>query len=363
MPRPDDDVGEIYNRPAFLTDDPAYKTIPALPIGLDLRTVPEWVKASLLQLGGVQPITTEMVEAAGGVLSDEPTPGEVALYRRNQTRFQTVSVIVSIAAFREIDGVASGVPYAISLLPASRRGAVSDVGVDYVAEIDLNAVLERIEPCYLGFNPFSGAYGLFGPIGGLLGDGPSAMFPDTVGLVTDLYYLQLGFDPDKLTYFDVGIGAGKPIQKYVKHRSRLMYSPFDGVAPRRVWGAESPIELFLLQALLRERLTPLLQMLLFEDGTTHPSLYDLWAEDLGAVPGFITEADMYFPDQRVAVFCDSTRHHRGARAIAKDQRISARLEAAGIKAVRVPGALIVGDLEAATRQVLDVIERAGGVAT
>jgi very-short-patch-repair endonuclease len=71
----------------------------------------------------------------------------------------------------------------------------------------------------------------------------------------------------------------------------------------------------------------------------------------------ITVADMYFSDQRLAVFCDSTAHHRGAKAILKDARVSERLAQIGIRTVRVPGALIVRDLAAAADMVTQALLR------
>jgi hypothetical protein len=193
---------------------------------------------------------------------------------------------------------------------------------------------------------------LWGPISTIFNDKPQQEFPDTLGLVTDMYFLQLGFDPNDVLVINLGMGEGKPLRKYLRHRTKLMFTPFDVFKARQIWGAESPIELFLLQALLREGLTPNLQMLLFEDGSIYPSLYDLWAEGLEDLPGFISEADMYFPDERLAIFCDSTRYHRGAKAIRKDSAISLQLEAAGINSVRIPGSLIVRDLKSAVDMVL-----------
>lgn len=346
----------IDNRPIYLLEDPDYTVIPALPIGLELATVPDWIKLSMLHLGGVQPITSDMMEAAGRILEDRPSNGELELFRRNGTRFQIVSVVTSIAAFREVDGVMKGVPYAISLVPANKRGTVlANVDVEYVRQIDLNAVLQQQEPCYFDFNPFSGHWGGWGNIAVFLGDQPRRGLPDGLGLVTDMYYLQLGFDPEAVGVVNFGMGEGKAFRKYHRHRTRLMFSPFETFRARRVWGAESPIELFLLQGLLRENLTPILQMLLFDDGSAYPSLYDFWAQGLGDLPGLITEADMFFPEQRLAVFCDSTRYHRGSRAARKDEAISQRLKAAGMRSVRVPGSLIVRDLRAAVELVLKAL--------
>lgn len=346
----------IDNRPAYLVDDPNYAVIPALPIGLDLGTVPDWIKLSMLHLGGVQPLTGEMAEAAGFVMEDRPSEGELDLYRRKGTRFQSISVVTSIAAFREVDGDMLGVPYAISLVPANKRGTVlSNVDAEYVRQIDLNAVLQQQEPCFVDFNPFTGHWGAWGSISVFLSAKPRTAYPDGLGLVTDMYYLQLDFDPEDVLVVNLGMGEGKPLRKYLKHRTKLMFSPFEAFQARRVWGAESPIELFLLQGLLRENLTPILQMLLFDDGATYPSIYDLWAQDLEDLPGLITEADMFFPEQRLAVFCDSTRHHRGGKAARKDEAISQRLDAAGIRSVRVPGPLIVRNLKAAVDLVLQAL--------
>jgi hypothetical protein len=343
----------IKNRPAYLIDDPNYAVIPALPIGLDLGTVPDWVKLSMLHLGGVQPLTGEMSEAAGFILSDDPSEGELELYRRKGVRFQIVSVVTSVAGFHEVGGVMQGVPYAISLVPANKRGAVlSNVDVEYVRQISLNAVLQQQEPCFVDFNPFSGSWGGWGSASVFLNDKPRTAFPDSLGLVTDMYYLQQGFDPDDVVVVDLGMGQGKPFRKYLRHRTRLMFSPFEAFHARRVWGAESPIELFLLQGLLREGLMPTLQMLLFDDGSTYPSIYDFWAEGLEELPGLITEADVYFPERRLAVFCDSTRHHRGGKAARKDEAVSQRLRAAGVRSVRVPGGMIVKDLKSAIDLVL-----------
>jgi hypothetical protein len=128
----------------------------------------------------------------------------------------------------------------------------------------------------------------------------------------------------------------------------LFFTPFQNVEARKVWSAESPIELFLIQELARRGLFPQVQMLIMGDGSTFPSLYDLWKDiEFRHMPGLLTEADLFFPHQRVAVFCDSTRHHRGRKAREKDAAISERLRALSIASVRVPGGTIVRDLKAA----------------
>lgn len=345
----------IRSRPKFLLAQPDYNVLPALPVGLDISSVPVLISLGMLHIGGVQPATGAMAAAAGDFMENTPSVGELEMYERNNTRFQIISVVTSVANFRMEDGVAVGVPYAISIIPATKRDRVSEVNADYVAQIQLDEYVHAQQPCYFNYNPFAGSWSLFGPIDIGLGNTPRQGFADELGLVTEMYYLQIGYDPADIIMVDLGMGGDRARRKYFRHRAKLMFTPFKRLEARRVWGAESPIELFLLQALAKRGLSPTLQMMIFEDGSTYPSLYHLWAQNLAAIPGFITEADMYFPEQRVAVFCDSTRYHRGKRAAAKDNSVSDRLAEIGVRSVRVPGALIVRDLEVAANMVVDAL--------
>ncbi|BCJ89446.1 hypothetical protein IZ6_01810 [Terrihabitans soli] len=196
---------------------------------------------------------------------------------------------------------------------------------------------------------------MFGPIA-LLGEKQREGFADEIGIVTDMYYMQTEFDPDQVLTVNLGMEDGAPLRKYIRHRTRLTCTPFNRLEARRIWGAGSPIELFLMQGLLQRGHSPTLQMLLYDDGSTYPCLYHLWAESNANTPGFITESDFFFPEQRVAVFCDSTRHHRSRKAAKKDYAINDRLAAAGFTPVRVPGSLIVRDIDSAVAMVCEALE-------
>ncbi len=85
-------------------------------------------------------------------------------------------------------------------------------------------------------------------------------------------------------------------------------------------------------------------MLVMDDGSTFPSLYHLWDErDSRYSRGLISEVDMFFPEERVAVFCDGANFHRGKRR-RKDDAINAKLMELSITVVRLTGSLIVRDL-------------------
>ncbi|MFA5292109.1 MAG: DUF559 domain-containing protein [Phycisphaerae bacterium] len=67
----------------------------------------------------------------------------------------------------------------------------------------------------------------------------------------------------------------------------------------------------------------------------------------------LTEADFYFPDCRLAIFCDSTKHHRSPKAKQKDNIITDKLKNLGFKTLRIPGSMIVNDFDAALSLVVD----------
>ena len=98
-------------------------------------------------------------------------------------------------------------------------------------------------------------------------------------------------------------------------------------------------------------------MILCDDGSTYGALYHLWRDrHLYALPGQITNADFYFPEQRLAVFCDSRRFHSRGGDAEKDKAINDRLAAAGFRALRLSGPAIVRDLGAC----VDAVVRAVG---
>jgi hypothetical protein len=62
----------------------------------------------------------------------------------------------------------------------------------------------------------------------------------------------------------------------------------------------------------------------------------------------------YFPEERLAVFCDGS-HHARSRQKAKDAAINAKLEAVGIRAVRISGAEIKFELPKAVARVKEFL--------
>jgi hypothetical protein len=343
----------IENRPAALLDDAAYRTLPKLPFALDWTSIPELIRVATLDLGGIQPLTKEMAAAAGGTLHDKPSEGEVALFRERGTTFQLVSVVLSVVAAGEVDGVLQIRPFAVTLIPASKRGEVDHRTIDLVAALDVAKWLET-EPMYSGYDPFSGEWSLFGNLPGYL-DGQREGFLDEIGLVRDQFFLATETGDDAILTMDLRMPSDQMTARYVKHRKKLFFTPFQKVEARRVWGAETPIELFLIQALAKEKLFPQSQILIMDDGATFPSLYHLWQNlEFRHSDGLVAEVDLYFPTQRVAVFCDGS-HHARSKQKAKDAAINAKLEALGIKPVRIPGSEIKFDLAKVVSRVKEAL--------
>lgn len=344
----------IDNRPASLLADEAYGILPKLPFALDWSSVPELIRVATLDLGGIQPVTKAMAEAAGGTLRDKPSDGEIEIFRKRGTNFQLISLVLSCVAGDEVEGVLQVRPFAMTLIPASKREQVQESTIDLVAKLVVDEWLAT-EPMYAGYDPFSGGWSLFGNLPGYM-DGERSGYLDEMGLVIDQFFLatELAEDDEILT-MDIKMPSEQMKARYEKHRRKLFFTPFKQVEARRVWGAETPIELFVIQALAKQKLFPQCQMLIMNDGATFPSWYHLWNDlEFRHTDGLVTEADLFFPDERVAVFCDGGFHLRPKQK-AKDAAIAEKLAALGIRSVRISGDEIRSDLPNAVGRVKEVL--------
>jgi hypothetical protein len=149
--------------------------------------------------------------------------------------------------------------------------------------------------------------------------------------------------------------APRSIQKkYRNFRIKRYFNPFTNLLPRHIWGVDSPIELFLMQSMVDYGLSPIPQYLIYKDGSALPCFHDMFLDDsFGNDQTLITEADFYFPDRHLAIFCDSSRHHRSQKAIQKDESITKSLKDLGFNTLRIPGAMIVNDLPCALNLVVE----------
>lgn len=336
----------IKHRPAYLLDDKAYCVLPKPPFELDWTSIPELIRVSMLDLQGIQPITKAMAEATGGTLRDNPSNGEVELFRKRGTQFQLISVVLSVVPAGEREGALKVKPFAITLVPAEKRNEVEEVSIDYIDKVEVANWL-KTEPIYAGYDPFLGEWSLYGNLPGYL-DGERKGFLDEIGIVIDQFFLATETGDDEILMMDLRMPSREMKDRYEKHRKNLLFTPFKRPEARRVWGAETAIELFLIQALAKE-------MLIMSDGATFPSWYHLWQDlEFRHTNGLITSADIYFPTERIAVFCDGTHHARGKQK-AKDASVNAKLEQLGILPVRIPSREITLDLARAVSRVTEAL--------
>lgn len=245
----------IRRRPKSLLADVSYCRPPKAPVLLDWTSIPELLRVSMLNLSGIQPRTDAIFRAAGGTLRDVPSEGEIALFRERGTTFQLVSKVASCVAAGTTDGVPRVRPFALTLIPASKRGVVDERSIDSIARSDTAKWLAS-QPIFSGYDPFSGVSSMFGFMPGYL-DGEREGFLDEIGIVVDQFFLATATPEDDVIFaLDLRMPSEQMKLRYERHRKRLLFTPFKKVEARRVWGAETPIELFLLRGLAREGLFP-----------------------------------------------------------------------------------------------------------
>src|SRR5207248_9862803 len=115
--------------------------------------------------------------------------------REAGTEFQIVSVVLNLAHLNTGAEVPEAVPYALTLIPSSKQGAVDQRNIDAIVKLDVQKFLHETEPCYAGLDPFSGEWSLFAPLSTLIGKNPCKGYLDELGLVIEQYFLATNYDP------------------------------------------------------------------------------------------------------------------------------------------------------------------------
>lgn len=338
----------IADRPAILISREGYVMPFPINLSANFGTVPEMIGASLASLGGVQPVTAPMAELTNGELRDEPSPQEVEYFKAKETQFQLIQVVLNLIYWETQEDMVYGLPYSISLLPSSKRGNVTHSTIEFVAKAGVPGMSKQ--SAYRGFNPFTGEWSIWSHIENFMGSGD--VYFDEVGIVYDYFFLATDYDHRDV--LDIGDPKWPWFERFNKKRNKQFFKPFEEVKPRRVWGVESPIELFLLQELISRNLVPQVQVMIMPDGTLLPSFYDALEAMPGGVEPSLTEADFFFPEQNIAVFCDGA-HHRRSKQRTRDVNIDASLIDLGITPVRISGSDIMENLVAAGDAVADAL--------
>lgn len=338
--------GDIQNRPKELWAFPNYSCLPDEPFQIDLASAAgEFLANDIFDLDGVQPLESAVINLSNEffegvpVIHLNPSKEAIDLYKDRGDTFQMVNVVVCCHSFERRNGKLYGLPYHVSLYPAQKKGVPAEVSAEWINNIDLGRVLDG-RPQYIGYNPFSKAFGIYAAGGVSVSKNTCS---DTIGFVCNTYFLTSNYvksdvcDPGLCTSL-LGDSRGV-IGDYRKFRFSRYFKSFKNVAPIKIWGCDSPIELFLLQAMNQIGLNPKIQMLIYHDGSVFPSLQSMWEGGVrtSKLSKIITEADFFFENEKIAIFCDSVAHHTSPEDRAKDSAIDAKLEKIGIRSFRVSG--------------------------
>ena len=132
--------------------------VPPRPFAAAWEDIPETVRVMLLPLSGIQPVTKQMFDAAGGILHTKPSPGEVELFRERGTTFQMIKLVMTMAYWEDVGGAIRGVPSSIYAVPAIKRNKVEVCDIDAVESIADVLDGSDVEDVMIGFDPFTGKH-------------------------------------------------------------------------------------------------------------------------------------------------------------------------------------------------------------
>lgn len=342
----------IVNRPSFLEEVPYYRQLPKLPFAPDFSVLPEVLNFDIVALDGLEPITIQVAQMHPSGMPLQPSQELLNYYEKQDIRFQMMFVVANFYDLRCVDGIIYGKPYSISLMPASKRGKVQELSPAFFKNFSIEKALE-MEPVYLGFNPFKGQYGLFGDFSSLFNSQDQMkIYTDSIGFIVGLYFLANKHNKRDIALTDIASADNRTRRKYRDYRIKRYYTPFSKPEPRRIWGADSPIELFLIHALAYSGLLPEIQTSIFKDGSVYANFYEMVSSfNVKEEHHLITAADLYFAHEKLAIFCDSRQYHSSDEARRKDENISAKLAEIGITALRIQGVDIVHDLPGCVEQI------------
>lgn len=345
----------INNRPKELYDIEFYTCMPQAPVEFNYKSLPSYLNMDLYTLTGIMPKTKDLIEKTQQAgFFPQPTEKEIAYYRARNCRFQAINVVANIHSFRKLDdNLYSAYPYSISLIAGPKRNRPDECSIELLNSLDLEEISNRRQ-VYTDFSPFKPVdRGFFADSSFIFGTA-AEQYTDTIGFVLETYFLPTNTDITNLPM--PGPQNLDPLmrEKFRKYRSKIYFKPFDDIKPRRIWGCDSPIELFLVQGLAKRGLFPIIQTMVFKDGSVFANFFDM-IKSGAFIKGdeLITEVDLYFPEKKLAIFCDSQKFHRGSKNKNKDKLVDIQLADLGIRTLRLPGKQIVGNLNNAVQIVFD----------
>lgn len=347
----------IKNRPKILHEIEFYTELPKQSVEFNFSSLPEILNVDLLTLFGITPTTRHLVESIGQKeFYAQPTEKEIEYYEKRNTKFQIINVVANVHTFKRTnDENVLAYPYSISLIAGRKRGIPEICSIKQLSSLNLENI-SKVNRVYTDFSPFTEADCGFNADISFLAGMSSGHYSDTIGFILETFFLPTDIDLSDVPMVGPQDFDPELVEKYRKYRVKRYFKPFDNILPRKIWGCDSAIELFLIQGLARHNTFPLIQTLIFKDGRVFDNFFEMISDNI-FIKGdeIITEADLYFPERKLAIFCDSTKHHRGQKNKEKDESIDKKLNNIGIDSLRIPGKLIVQDFDKALEMIYNKI--------
>lgn len=336
----------IKNRPARHETLDHYIGLPEPPYKVDIDKIPDLIKLMVLTLRHVEPLSTDLLKDIDPVIDDFPHADEKAFYERHNAQFQLVFLVVNSIFGKDEGDFRTLYPYSLSLVPATKRDKVDESGYALVEAFGDGGVLNK-EWAYLRLDPFNGDWGMFSTLDVVVPMGKSNGHTDELGLIHDYFFLRKDVDLKSIAQPTIGLEEARQ-KRFLRHRAKLLYTPFRGTDARQVWGVENGLEMFVLQEMMHRNFPwPTIQAQIYDDGSIYPSLYHAWSDrEIMSDENFIAEVDFCFQEQKVVVFCDGAMHQR-SRVKDRDAKINDRLRALGFEVVRIPSRDILRDVRSA----------------
>lgn len=344
----------IDNRPDILEKIENYRYVPRSQLEIDYSAMHQFLMMDILGLFSLLPIEEELSKISDHIIPHQPTDEIIRYFEDKKAQFQMVMIVANIFDIKKNNGHYSGKPYSISLIPSSKREKPTYIEPKFFRKFDVVSIENR-NYVYLGLNPFEQGYELFGSINDLF-EPAQNYYSDMIGYVIGTYFLSNKFDFEEVLLNTPPQLNPFIYEKYKKLRIRKYFKEFKNISPRKIWGADSPIELFLIHSLASKNIYPEIQSMIFEDGSVYPSIHHMICENTRKSEiRMITEADLYFREKKIAVFCDSKLHHRSIKAQKKDRKISGHLKSLGIQSIRINGSDIVNNIDICTNEIIEAI--------
>ena len=354
----------ITNRPKYLEDKiKFYKKFPkGYNLDADYHKLPPLLNLDFHTLNGILPLTKSRFDfigengnvdgKEGKVIFTNPLAEEYEYYESiGVSEFQALQIVMNFYVFEEIENNGlKGFPYSISLVPMEKNKQIDTWNIDLLKNFDLEQLCQEGGYVYSDFNPFQGWYDRYVSHFSVFSNIENKVYSDCIGFVWGMYFLSYKFDKKEVQIIENQVYSKQINAKYRKFKTDLYFKSFKDTKPRRIWGCDSPIELFVLQGLYLKNIFPEIQMCFYKNGEIFPNYYKMQESEYWiGQEQLITSADFYFPDKKVAIFCDGKEFHNSE----KDKIINKKLNDIDINVLRFTGKEINDNLS----KVLDTIEK------